>query len=77
MSIERNSPNPHVAVYPYHCTIKRMASQGWDWVCANVADDAWAWDMVYDSRDSIASWVWIGFKRKEDYLKFMLTWYNA
>ena len=75
MSIERNSINPWVDRYPYYCTLSQVDDSVWAWLSSNVIDGQWAWDLVYDrSTSDICSDIWIGFKQRDDYFRFLLTW---
>ena len=75
MSFEKNGYNPWVTTYPYHCTQVNVSEAAWQWLYATVSFGNWAWDLAYDRAVSeISSDVWIGFRHREDYLRFSLTW---
>lgn len=74
MALERNVYNPYIEQYPYHCTLAALPMEGWFWISEHVASGHWFYELVYDPTNSLASEVWLGFERQEDYIKFCLTW---
>ena len=73
MSLIRGQPNPWVKDYPYNCEILVIPWELCAWIDSNLAVDQWCWDMIYDFTEN-TNFVWFGFKRQEDYVRFCLTW---
>ena len=70
MAIKRSELQKYNANWPYSCIVKETTYELWLWLDGR----KYGWDYIFEDNGDLSPDVWFGFKNKDDWTRFTLTW---